>query len=257
MRSEVLFVRGLLAYASQTFAAIERVETRQRILAAWLLYCGAWVQLEAFDSTDDVQARSAETDRAIKAVAMQPELYTSFIDNQVLRNAAPKARRLVETALDAIGMADTPASMDALPERLLRALKPVELAQGVLVRREDIDQVRANVEHLLNSARGYDHLASFCRGLNEREIRQHGMRGKDRVMLSSIEAAKGLEFDHVILPGLNRGEFALGGNTPDNRNLLYVALTRARRQVTILYQAGRPSQYLFDAGLLSTPARTS
>ena len=76
------------------------------------------------------------------------------------------------------------------------------------------------------------------------------MRGKDCVVLSSIEAAKGLEFDHVIMPGLNKGEFAIGGNTTDNRNLLYVGMTRARQRLTLLCERRRPSQYLVDAGLL-------
>jgi DNA helicase-2/ATP-dependent DNA helicase PcrA len=86
--------------------------------------------------------------------------------------------------------------------------------------------------------------------MNERELRQHGMKGKDAVVLSSIEAAKGLEFDHVIMPGLNKGEFALGGASADNRNLLYVGMTRARHRLTLLCDPARPSKYLIDAGLM-------
>jgi DNA helicase-2/ATP-dependent DNA helicase PcrA len=52
------------------------------------------------------------------------------------------------------------------------------------------------------------------------------------------------------MPGLNKGEFAVGGNTNDNRNLLYVGMTRAKNRLTILYDGARPSKYLIDAGLI-------
>jgi DNA helicase II / ATP-dependent DNA helicase PcrA len=73
-------------------------------------------------------------------------------------------------------------------------------------------------------------------------------RSGPRVVLSSIEAAKGLEFDHVILPHLTAGEF--GGGSLENRNLLYVALTRARQRLTLTFDTERPSRFLRDAGFL-------
>ena len=74
--------------------------------------------------------------------------------------------------------------------------------------------------------------------------------GVDAVRVLTHHAAKGLEFEHVIVPGLNRGEFATGGDSVDNRNLLYVAMTRARQRLTLMCDRDRPSAYLKDAGLL-------
>jgi DNA helicase-2/ATP-dependent DNA helicase PcrA len=81
-------------------------------------------------------------------------------------------------------------------------------------------------------------------------VRHQAMRKQDCIWLASIEASKGLEFDHVILPGLSRGEFAVQGDSTDNRNLLYVGMTRAKMQLTVLFDAAKPSKYLMDAGLL-------
>ncbi len=245
MRPEVLLVRGLIACAHNTFEQIERPETRAGILRALLMFAASFVETEA-DSKED--RFKAEQD-AIDQVVQSPSLIHYFMDNQVLRNARGGARRHIEAALN---VAHTEAT-DILMDRFVRALAPRELAARVMVLADDIAQVDANVQGLIASAATYDHVPSFFRAMNEREIRQQHMRDKDCIVLSSIEAAKGLEFDHVILPRMNRGEFAIGGNTPDNRNLLYVAMTRARQQLTFLCDRQRPSHYLVDLGLL--PAR--
>jgi len=120
----------------------------------------------------------------------------------------------------------------------------------VLVCREDIDQLEQNVAQLVGLIESEGSLEALFRVMHEQAARQRQMEGRNAVVLASIEAAKGLEFDQVILPGLNQGDFAVGGHTTENRNLLYVGMTRARRQLTVLFDAQRPSRYLFEAGLL-------
>jgi len=63
----------------------------------------------------------------------------------------------------------------------------------------------------------------------------------------TIHAAKGLEFDRLFLPGWEEGVFPSqramdeGGlaSLEEERRLAYVAITRARRQATILHAANR------------------
>jgi DNA helicase-2/ATP-dependent DNA helicase PcrA len=242
MRPEVLFVRGLIAHAREEFAAIEDVATRVRILQSLLLFCGSFVEADTDDHGQQQQAEQL----AIKEVAAQPVLVPHFVQNQVLRNAPPHIRGLIYAALDVIRANAT----DVLMERFIQALAPQQLAARVMVRTDDIAQVSANIQGLIQSAATFDNVESFFRAMNAREVRQKSMRSKHCVVLSSIEAAKGLEFEHVIMPGLNKGEFAVGGNTADNRNLLYVGMTRAKHRLTILYDGGKPSKYLVDAGLI-------
>lgn len=64
----------------------------------------------------------------------------------------------------------------------------------------------------------------------------------DAVRVSTIHAAKGLEFARVFLAGANVGLLPLhvadeDTNVAEERRLLYVALTRAREAVEISYQA--------------------
>jgi DNA helicase-2/ATP-dependent DNA helicase PcrA len=231
MRPEVLFVRGLIAHARQAFDGIEQAETRLAVLRALLLFSGA--------ELEDEKASLAE-------VVAQSKLVGVFIDNQVLRLASPMARSLMQSAIAVLQAEQT----DDLLTHFLQALQPHQLAARVMVRTPDIEQVAANMAGLVRSAATFDNLESFFRATNAREIRQQAMKGQNCIVLSSIEAAKGLEFDHVIMPGLNKGEFAIGGHSADNRNLLYVGMTRARHRLSILCDDSRPSKYLIDAGLI-------
>jgi superfamily I DNA/RNA helicase len=62
---------------------------------------------------------------------------------------------------------------------------------------------------------------------------------------------KGLEFEHVLIPEVTQERFGVEDGSVDERNLLYVGMTRTKATLTLLYDSQRPSRFLFDAGLLS------
>jgi superfamily I DNA/RNA helicase len=75
--------------------------------------------------------------------------------------------------------------------------------------------------------------------------------------LATAHATKGLEFDHVIVVGMEAGRFPSAravGSADDpvrayeeERRLAYVAWTRARRSLTLLYDPAVPSPFLLEA----------
>jgi superfamily I DNA/RNA helicase len=84
---------------------------------------------------------------------------------------------------------------------------------------------------------------------------------KDGVTLITFHAAKGLEFPHVFLIGLEEGilphdRSKLEGNLDEERRLFYVGITRAMQTLTITHCANRnkyggsipchPSSFLKD-----------
>lgn len=97
----------------------------------------------------------------------------------------------------------------------------------------------------------------------------------DKLTIMTIHAAKGLEFEHVFLPGWEEGVFpsqrALdeGGlkSLEEERRLAYVAITRARKRCTILHAANRriygqwtssiPSRFIADLPPAHVEAETT
>ena len=87
--------------------------------------------------------------------------------------------------------------------------------------------------------------------------RQDGEGDDDRVQLMTLHAAKGLEFPHVFLIGLEEGLLPHrnsidSGDVAEERRLAYVGITRARESLTLTL-AGRRRQ--FGETLETTPSR--
>ena len=83
--------------------------------------------------------------------------------------------------------------------------------------------------------------------------------GGDKVKLMTVHAAKGLEFPHVFLCGMNEGVFPSGRTNTlpgmeEERRLAFVALTRAEKSLFLSEAEGRnldaspryPSRFLLD-----------
>jgi DNA helicase-2/ATP-dependent DNA helicase PcrA len=75
--------------------------------------------------------------------------------------------------------------------------------------------------------------------------------------LATAHATKGLEFDHVAVIGMDEGRFPSAravseAEDPDRaleeeRRLAYVAWTRARRSLTLVFDPDAPSPFLLEA----------
>jgi DNA helicase-2/ATP-dependent DNA helicase PcrA len=74
--------------------------------------------------------------------------------------------------------------------------------------------------------------------------------GAKGVNLLTLHSAKGLEFDAVFIPSLEEGELpyrrATDGAIPEERRLLYVGLTRARRFLHVTWTIKRPSRFVAE-----------
>ena len=74
----------------------------------------------------------------------------------------------------------------------------------------------------------YDILSQNC---NINFISPESTSFKNGVSITSIQMSKGLEFDEVIIPDVNNDNY----KTNYDRNLLYIACTRAMHKLTLMY----------------------
>ena len=97
---------------------------------------------------------------------------------------------------------------------------------------------------------GMPSLRAFLRELEDR-AEQNNAPVLPGVMLATLHAAKGLEWEHVFLCGVNEGLLPLmgSGSIDEERRLFYVGLTRAKRQIH-LSTSGEPSSFLKNLSLV-------
>ncbi len=136
-----------------------------------------------------------------------------------------------------------------LPHAELARILLDESGYTAMLQAERSAEAAGRLENLTELARAmeeYDNLGAFLEHVSlvmDNDSQQSGAK----VTIMTIHAAKGLEFPNVFLAGWEEGVFpsqrALdeGGlaSLEEERRLAYVAITRARRQATILHAANR------------------
>ncbi|MGE5275363.1 MAG: ATP-dependent helicase [Acidobacteriota bacterium] len=114
-----------------------------------------------------------------------------------------------------------------------------------------------DLEQFAQFAQGYDSLRSFLEEVtlfNELsgEDVVAGESEDDRVVLSSVHQAKGLEWSRVIVMGLSEGRFpsyrsaVTEEGLEEERRLFYVAVTRAKNEVALVYPMLARDRYGVD-----------
>ncbi len=178
--------------------------------------------------------------------------------------------RVIPLSLAAVEIVDT----DELPTRarttllafmrdvarwrdLARQTTPAELVRTILeesgytaaLQAEKSAESAGRLENLTELARAmedYETLGDFLEHVSL-VMDNDAADDAEKLTIMTMHGAKGLEFDHVFLPGWEEGVFpsqrALdeGGlaSLEEERRLAYVAITRARRKCTILHAANR------------------
>ncbi|OGD78270.1 hypothetical protein A2368_00750 [Candidatus Collierbacteria bacterium RIFOXYB1_FULL_49_13] len=120
-----------------------------------------------------------------------------------------------------------------------------------------------NIKELLTVASEFADLTAFLENvaLVQSEAAKE-IKEESRLVLSTIHAAKGLEFETVIIVGMEEGIFPHSrslmekSQMEEERRLCYVAMTRAKRELYLIYarnrlffgqrDAGVPSRFLME-----------
>ena len=145
-----------------------------------------------------------------------------------------------------------------LPEVIDHLIEKSGLRQFYLGEKEGRERLE-NLDELVNAATNFlqeesdtmanpaeaNPLASFLAHASLEAGEHQAGEGQEAVQLMTVHAAKGLEFDAVFITGLEQGLFPHDNSTQERdgleeeRRLMYVALTRARKRLYLSHAQTR------------------
>jgi len=178
--------------------------------------------------------------------------FIEFIKNNPLDFISKKAAKTLKDFVKTIEfLSKTPT--DELPETLEKVF---ELSNSY----KDEDKAR-NIEEFYGMLREKNDL-TLREFLNELSLQSDQDKiANETINVMTIHASKGLEFDYLYVIGFEEGFFPLGdSDIEEERRLAYVAITRARKELTLSYVQSRyirghrsrmnKSRFLTEAGLI-------
>jgi len=219
-RGEELDLRGFTDSRAEVAAVVERIAALNNLHSDIAILARTNAQLDPFE-------------QALKARNIETQLKSSerFFDRVEVKDAM----RTIRSA------SVLPCEGDWVIE-LSSVLRPFG----------DGDYVRAFIalaqEIKSNGTDGPNALRAFLRELEDR-AEQNNPPTLPGVVLSTLHAAKGLEWDQVFLVGINEGSLPYGGadisstQLEEERRLFYVGITRAKSAAHLSY-SGTPSLFL-------------
>lgn len=243
-REEILFLRGILAIALHDFEAVKNKDVKEAIVEALDLYGGLHIPPEELQTVKVGMARHSQLHW--------------FYEKYIQKPAQDGAPGLLETVISFVTAASPEAAAADVLREICTRMHLRTLASKLYVRPYDAGIVLKSIDGLLAIAAGKT-LQQFWDNLNAAELFAIKYRDRDVLTLDCVANSKGKEFDHVILPFIERGEFpnplfAL----QDEENLFYVGITRTRRCLTLIAPAAaeRQSPFLQRLDIAGTRARS-
>lgn len=254
-RDEILFLRGLLAIGLRDFAAVKSEQVRLAIVDA----------LVAFS---EMKFAARSMDNFKQQILKSPELLGElFLIEDERRDgvaagyrdvASEGTRRAVIAALAWLATVDADAPAAAVLTELCERVQLAATARRIFVRAYDAGVINKSIAGLLQAAAASGHsLREFWQAVNAREAFIRRKRDRKSVLIECAANAKGKEFEHVILPFLEEGEFPHPAQPRrEEENLFYVAATRARSRLTLLSPtaAARRSSFIAQMRLPKSSA---
>lgn len=143
--------------------------------------------------------------------------------------------RLVQLFVDLLASEPKPAYLFELALQYYQPVFERIYSDDFPKRQKDLDQLKSIMD-------GYEDLQSFVDDttLDPPDETSKESEGMDKLIISTIHSSKGLEFEAVFVMGVAEGRFphasaTFGQQWEEERRLLYVAATRAKKYLHLTY----------------------
>ncbi len=247
-REEILFLRGMIAIALKNLGAVKSDAVRRAIVESLAIF-------------GEVALTPSQMEEAKKTIARDPETLSYFFSGQLQRSQAEGVRDQISDTVAYVEAVDPEAKADLVLSEICARMNLETLAKRIYVHPYDASVVSKSVAGFIAAAAksGFN-LRQFSEWLGGAETLAGQKTDKHRVLLECVANAKGKEFDHVILPFLEAGEFPSPMFAQrEEENLFYVGATRTRARLTLIspQQEQRRSPFIAQMGLGASLARAN
>lgn len=203
--------------------------------------------------------KKAAQEHLASSIATSPESASSIILSQIKSSTKGFHRKKLEKLADTWQwLLDEPGSAKAhkVLKRLVARLDLYQFYYDFSTRESSAENRIQTCESLISFAAEQDmSVEDFVAELHRLQYQEN--IEEERVLITSIHRAKGLEWPLVVLPGLVEGSFPftrtsgkedgpVGEGVEDERRLFYVAMTRAIEQLHILH----PVDFFFQESMV-------
>ena len=234
-RPEIQVLRSLIAWATSNFATLQNTDTGACTTAL--------AEFTGFN--DDNESKTSDVNFVgLQQFTLGPDP-AGFASGERaaarIEHSEPRFLGALRRFVGALGTGAIPADVQALFEELGFE----DMCRRALVFDETVKDAMRSARQFVASAARYATFDDWLKTIAHNEAENARKGNQSVVNLYAIPASKGLEFDHVMIPYVNAGDF--DGPHVEERNLFYVAVSRARSKLTIMYSRD-PSSYLVKAG---------
>jgi DNA helicase-2/ATP-dependent DNA helicase PcrA len=217
-REEIRFVRAVFALAMR---AHETIDERERMSVAAVLGIFANIRLSR-----DQYLLTAKHPELIE------QIYTSYLLGATPGTPAANIGQLIRELRASV---PTLSAGDAF-RRIRQKIDFQAVATRLYARPYDVDLVERTLRAFAATLPADDtSLADYFSSMMARLSATRRARTGTRVSVDTVANIKGKEFDHVIIPFMERNEFPNPlAQMESEKNLFYVALTRARESLSLI-----------------------
>ncbi len=219
---EILFLRGMIAIALDNLSTVKSTAVRKEIIDSLILF-------------GELEYVPKEMGYDIRDVSEVPGLLRGFFSGRFERDATEKKASIV----DAVNyMKELPPETSAAIalEEVCNRMDLKAVAKRIYINPYDAAIVSKSIDGFIEAAQqSKKSLREFSEWITLVDSFYTSRKSKDLVVLDCVSNAKGKEFNHVILPFLENGEFPnLMKDHKEEENLFYVGITRAKLRLTLI-----------------------
>lgn len=219
-RDEILFLRGLLALALQSLGAIQALAVREQIVRALALF-------------SEIPLNEEQLREAAAEIVESPQLLTMFYQGQIQRTGSEQGRWRIAEALAYLNDLDVNQPAHVVLQQLCDRLDILNVAKRIYVFDHQAHVIQKSIAGFIQVAKDVDlSVADFFSWCAEKDMSD--LESQQAVIVSTVAQAKGKEYEHVLVPLLEQGEFpsTLASGLIE-KNLFYVAITRTQKRLSL------------------------